>query len=255
MENSRSGIYAIVNLVNGKRYIGQSQNLYARQCSHIGKLNCNQHPNKHLQNAWNKYGADQFEFQVLEYCVVEELDNEELFWIDYYRSNDTGYNIRLDPVNNRGLKWTDEQRKSMMEKINDPDGWFKNHSVPRSTMEKAWEATRNKVWTKEERERHSKIMTGKTVANTANMRAAQTGENNGDAKLTEQDVKEIIYLLFHKYGTTILSKVYGVSIGTVTAIKSCRSWLNVSRADSMDNPEIGRCALNRLEKYNGGISC
>lgn len=249
LKNSVSGIYEIINVRNQKRYIGQTKNLYRRQCSHIGKLRRNIHPNKHLQNAWNKYGEDVFQFRVLEYCPLENLDARELFWINYYQSNQVGYNIRIDPANNRGVKWSEEHREKMAKIMSDENSWFKNHIVPRTTMEKAWEASRNKIWTQEERERHSKRMTGVKTKDTSRMKATQTGENNGDAKLTELEAKQIVYLLDRGYESSLLADIYKVAFGTISAIKNYRSWACFDRNTVLEDAEIGKLAMERLHKY------
>ena len=247
--HSVSGIYEIRNLRNGKQYIGQTKNLYERQCTHIGSLNRGSHPNRHLQRAWDKYGSESFEFNVLEFCPIEQLNELEKWHIDRCQSNIIGYNIRIDPCSSRGLKWTDEQRRKMTERINEEGSWFRNHTIPRKTMEKAWEASRNKVWTKEERERHSKILTGTKVTDTSNMCAAQTGEKNGDARLTEQEAKQIIYLLGHGYKPVLLSSVYKVAFETITAIRHFRSWNHLNRSEIQNDVEIGKMAMEKLQKY------
>lgn len=56
----KCGIYIIFNLVNGKRYIGSSVDLYNRLHEHRHNLAYNKSHNQHLQNAWNKYGSDFF---------------------------------------------------------------------------------------------------------------------------------------------------------------------------------------------------
>ena len=58
------GIYMIENLINHKVYIGQSQDIERRHKDHIRHLKHGNHDNSHLQNAWNKYGADNFRFVV-----------------------------------------------------------------------------------------------------------------------------------------------------------------------------------------------
>ena len=67
-----SGIYKIVNKIDGKYYIGSSCNITApslgRWYAHKRVLRINKHWNSKLQNAWNKYGEENFEFLILENC-------------------------------------------------------------------------------------------------------------------------------------------------------------------------------------------
>ena len=89
------GIYCIENLANNKKYIGQSNDIEKRWYQHKNDLYHNQHHNKHLQSAWNKYGEDFFNFYVLENCETELLDEKEMYWIDKLNSyiNKNGYNL------------------------------------------------------------------------------------------------------------------------------------------------------------------
>ncbi len=59
------GIYLIKCKPNDKNYIGQSLNIKHRINEHKSNLRKNRHSNCHLQNAFNKYGEEQFEFKVL----------------------------------------------------------------------------------------------------------------------------------------------------------------------------------------------
>ena len=86
------GIYSIVNLVNHKRYIGQSINIEKRFYRHQYDLNNNKHYNQHLQRAWNKYGVDNFDFLIIEICHQSQLDEKEQYYILHYDSLNNGYN-------------------------------------------------------------------------------------------------------------------------------------------------------------------
>lgn len=66
-----SGIYGIYNKAKGIWYIGQSSDVLRRFGNHKSNLRHNNHENKHLQRAFNKYGEDAFVFQILEICPVE----------------------------------------------------------------------------------------------------------------------------------------------------------------------------------------
>ena len=89
-------IYMINNCVNGKVYIGSTGNINDRFGNHKRTLNRGVHPNEHLQNAWNKYGSDSFEFKTLMVCPDSERNHCEQMFIDLYDSQnrDYGYNIR-----------------------------------------------------------------------------------------------------------------------------------------------------------------
>ena len=68
-----SGIYAIVNCVNGKRYVGSAVNFRRRLYGHRSHLRRGTHHNHHLQTAWVKYGHDAFVFFILEYVEIPML--------------------------------------------------------------------------------------------------------------------------------------------------------------------------------------
>ena len=87
-----SGIYLIMNQVNGKGYVGQAVNIEERWKQHKYRLNGQYHGNKHLQNAWNKYGKDNFVFIILEKCAKSVLDQVEIFWIKFLDTYKNGYN-------------------------------------------------------------------------------------------------------------------------------------------------------------------
>lgn len=77
---SKSGIYCITNRINNKKYIGQALNLKRRKTQHFNHYNSN----IHLQHAMKKYGNENFEWEVLEYCSANDLSEREQFYIDSY---------------------------------------------------------------------------------------------------------------------------------------------------------------------------
>lgn len=90
------GIYKIENKINGKKYIGQSVNIKERWYEHKYDLRHNIHDNYYLQNAWNKYGEENFVFNIVVECEpCVNLDNLEKYYIDYYKANNKkfGYNL------------------------------------------------------------------------------------------------------------------------------------------------------------------
>jgi group I intron endonuclease len=64
-----SGIYKIVNKVNGKYYVGSSKCIKHRWRNHKYQLRKNIHKSKKLQSSWNKHGESNFNFIVIEECL------------------------------------------------------------------------------------------------------------------------------------------------------------------------------------------
>jgi group I intron endonuclease len=108
----KSGIYQIKNLVNGKKYYGSSVNMGKRKSRHFSNLNNNKHENQHLQNAWNKYGKDNFVFEPLVFCAEQHLILLEKEFIKSVFPN--CYNVGLEPtIPCYGRKLSDEHKKKI----------------------------------------------------------------------------------------------------------------------------------------------
>lgn len=79
---SCSGIYQIMNTVNGKRYIGSAVRIAKRWSEHRCALRENRHHSQALQRSWNKYGEGAFEFAVLQTCEKAGLIASEQAALD-----------------------------------------------------------------------------------------------------------------------------------------------------------------------------
>lgn len=75
----KSGVYKLS--AGGHIYIGSSKNLYYRLLEHRRDLANNRHDNKFLQNVSNKYGIENLDVEIVEFCEPEERINRESFWI------------------------------------------------------------------------------------------------------------------------------------------------------------------------------
>lgn len=91
---NKSGIYKII--CKDHFYIGSSKNLSKRLYSHIKSLKSNSHHNHTMQNCFNKYGIEEFWFEIIEYCDVSILIERESFYIKFLNPD---INHILDPVN------------------------------------------------------------------------------------------------------------------------------------------------------------
>lgn len=181
------GIYKITNTLNGKFYIGQSNNIERRFKEHLTKGAASRIP---LDIAIQKYGASNFKLEVLEECEVDELNEKEYFWIKETNAIELGYNLTqggdqqsVGENNGRAkLKESDivdirvaysqkKRRKEVYEK-------YKN-IISFSTFASIWDGSQwahimPEVYTEELKRYYSKESTN--------------GENSSSAKFTNEEV-------------------------------------------------------------------
>lgn len=86
-----SGIYYIQNVQNDKIYIGSSKDIEKRISQHQNALKNGKHINIHLQRAYELYGADAFDYGILE--ETEELFIHEEFYIIKHIDTTGLYNL------------------------------------------------------------------------------------------------------------------------------------------------------------------
>lgn len=109
-----SGIYMILNTINGKYYIGSAKNFRERWNKHTNELDFNRHHSRHLQFAWNR--GDVFQFIIIELIQDRfQLDKVEQIWID---SSDCcnpniGYNTSPTATTPLGIKRSLETKAKM----------------------------------------------------------------------------------------------------------------------------------------------
>lgn len=75
-------IYHIKSASTGKGYVGSTKNLYKRENEHFSALSKKEHPNRYLQNAFNKYGKNDFTFSVIGECYSHERNKVEEWYIN-----------------------------------------------------------------------------------------------------------------------------------------------------------------------------
>ena len=68
-----SGVYAIINRTNGKRYIGSTQCFRTRWRTHVTALKHGRHRNADLQQDFAALGIESFGFSIIEFAPVDKL--------------------------------------------------------------------------------------------------------------------------------------------------------------------------------------
>lgn len=121
-------IYLITNTVNDKHYVGQTKRdpeirfqEYRRGCYNV-----------YLQRAFDRYGINNFKFEVIDYAdSPEELDRKETNYILKYDSfGENGYNLCLGRNGPLGKKW-DEKSRELVSKQRQGSRWFHNENGER----------------------------------------------------------------------------------------------------------------------------
>lgn len=106
----KSGIYEIVNTINGKKYIGSTKSFHHRWKIHKLHLNRGTHHSPHLQYSWKKHGAEAFDFRVRLFCDEAELLILEQEALDAERP---AFNVLPSAGSSRGHKASAETRAKL----------------------------------------------------------------------------------------------------------------------------------------------
>lgn len=87
------GIYKIEHIKSKKVYIGQSTNVKNRLRDHIkSAVGISTIANQAVHEAMAAEGIENFAFYLIDECDREKLNEREKYWIDFYKSNEWGYN-------------------------------------------------------------------------------------------------------------------------------------------------------------------
>jgi GIY-YIG catalytic domain. len=92
----KSGIYGIANVEEKKVYIGKSTDIDRRWKEHQNKLSKGTHHNKALQESYDIYGADAFQYKIIELVPESQYSFVELEYIDKYAKKNKAYNVYGD---------------------------------------------------------------------------------------------------------------------------------------------------------------
>lgn len=108
-----SGIYALINTINGQIYIGSSSDIMHRWSYHKRYMERGTHEQKKLREAALEFGVSAFLISVLEECNERELlKHREQFWLD---TSLPELNTATSAFDTRGVLPTEEQNRKKSE--------------------------------------------------------------------------------------------------------------------------------------------
>lgn len=137
-----SGIYLIENKINGKKYIGQSINIYKRFREHCFLSNKN---HSYIDNAIHKYGKENFIFKIIEELSKDKnlLNNREKYWIEHYNTFKDDYHYNLTSGGD-SFEFSDESLKKISDSLKgEKSFWYGKKNIEHS---KRMMGNRNPNW-------------------------------------------------------------------------------------------------------------
>ena len=183
-------IYKIKNLINNDFYIGSTQNLVKRYYTHLNHIRTNKNTCVKLIRAVNKYGEENFSFEIIEKCNVDNLLEREQYYLD---SLNPTYNISKKAGSNLGIKRTEEVK---LKKSNSQKQKWTDQNYRKKHLEKL-----SNNW--------------------------KRGSLHKMAKLTEQDVIQIKLKINEGLTSKEISESLNVSYHSVKDIKRGKTWKHV----------------------------
>jgi group I intron endonuclease len=197
-------IYKITNIVNNKVYIGKSTYKNIDEVKKRYKKEVLYGVNRYIIKAIKKYGIDFFVFKIVENNIKStELNNKEIFYINYFNSYNKGYNLTIGGEGNKGYKWSIESKNKLSEKFigkrkNTENPFYgKKHSL--NTIDKIIKSNKRRAGNKygpmsqDRKEKISKALIGKTPWNKGKTYDAVKGIKNPNYK--EVDMEKLKKLL------------------------------------------------------------
>lgn len=226
-----SGVYEILHVESGKRYIGSARDFQKRWNAHRSHLRRGSHHSPHLQRSWLKHGEAGFEFRILEPCDPSHVILFEQVWLDWCKPE---FNVCPKAYSTAGRKFTEATK----EKIRQSSIGKKMPARTAEYREKISKAHKGKQKSSEHmkalqagREKHIPTKAQREAISNSLKLAYQEGRKSREktqehchkigkfyAKLSDQEIREIRKLRADGVTGRELAKRYNSNPGTISNI-------------------------------------
>lgn len=240
-------IYLITNVVNSKKYVGQTIKSVEKRLKEHFKAAFVENRSAIICSAIRKYGKDNFSIVCIQDNVaINDLDGAEQYWIKYYDTfGKFGYNATTGGNQCRisdetklkiskaltGKKHTDEHNRHVSEAqkglhVGELNSFYgKHHSKEtikkiKETLQGQMDGENNPFYGKQHSEESRSKMSASHIGK-------QTGEKHPRSKLTEKDVLEIRLAVKDGIKRTDLAKQYGVGKTAIDKIVNRHTWSHI----------------------------
>jgi group I intron endonuclease len=225
-------IYLIINKINNKKYVGQTVRAFNdRIIDYKRGLG-----NNYLNNAFNKYGWDNFEFIIIDTAeTLDELNIKEIRYIQEYKSNirEFGYNLESGGKNSIPNMETLERMSKSHLGIRQNDNWINKRIAIAGTSDAKKYGKRKTDEDKLELSiKNPRYWQGKSRDNETRKKISQTKLING---------------LSDKQKQAICKQVKCIDINTNIIVRTFESTAYASKFESVNQSTISRwCANNKI---------
>jgi group I intron endonuclease len=224
-------IYKITNNINGKIYIGQTNNPTRRWWQHTSSARRNK-GNQLITKAMIKHGLDNFDFSVIcTCCTQEDTDETEILLIKQYNSTDMSIGYNLAKGGSK-LVSTQEIRKKISVSLRE---FYKNNDNPNKGRKCSSESRANmsraamgkpgtnkgKKFSEEWKQKISKSLTGKIITNEhrENLSKSHMGNIPPNRKLTFEEAEKMREIYKNtNISQKELGRRYGMAQATINSI-------------------------------------
>ena len=196
-------IYKIVNTLNTKVYVGQTtRTLAARWKEHLRNCTTKSKQTMHLYTAMNAYGKEHFSIELLDTAeTLEELNEKEIYWINFYDSLNNGYNMKQggqdeNPMNSDIVKEKHDQKmrsEEVRSKISKSmSNYRQTHGFSDSHLQKLSNAAKGHLYFgKEDKMTHVSKDDAVKIAQLLAEGWVQADKNNKDLKLKAMATRSV----------------------------------------------------------------
>lgn len=247
-EKNMIGIYKFTNKINNKIYIGQSKNIETRYKRHL--YDAKNGATTVFHAAIRKYGIENFSFEIVKECKIEELDELEKFYISNFNSLiPNGYNMQTGGkiTNNEPyysfkqadifviydlLKNTEKSLEEIGELYNVTGRMI---GLINSGIEYCQNDIQYPIRNSEKSKEIQKTEVAKKIC----------GEQSYRATISEETAYDIIYDLTYNLNLTSvqIAEKYKVGIDVVKDINRYKSWKQIIR-NKPCRPDFGNRKIN-----------
>lgn len=233
LQDKKFCIYKIINLINGKIYIGKTLDINKRWRKHI-KISKNREKKtyQYLHKSINKYGVVNFIIEELENNLTEqEAFDREKFWIIFFNSKnpDIGMNLTDGGEGVSGLKWTEDSKNKIRGFNNHNFGKHLTEDV-KDKLSKSLSGECNGFFGK----KHSKevicFLKNRQISDEIKNLISKNcqGEKQWNSKFSDDDIIEIRRKWDNgEYSQTELAKQYNVKPNTINQIVNRKRWTHI----------------------------